>query len=85
VKGLTSEQKDFLKQAINLIKTKDDPADLQLALYNLTKQLRFDAKKSFSAIYLALIGKEFGPKAAWFLLQYPKEDVIKRLKEVSQT
>lgn len=84
VKELTSEQKEFLKQAIDLIKTKDDPEDLQLALYNLTKQLGFDAKKSFSAIYLALIGKEFGPKAAWFLLQYPNEEVIKRFEEAAR-
>ena len=84
VKELTQDQKKFLKGAIELIKEKNDPEELQSALYNLTKELGFDAKKSFSAIYIAMIGKEFGPKAAWFLLQYPKEDVIKRLKEASK-
>lgn len=80
-KELTAEQKQFLKQVIILIEENNDPEKLQLALYNLTKELKVDAKKSFSAIYIALIGKEFGPKAAWFLLQYPKENVIKRLQE----
>lgn len=83
-KNLSSEQKEFLKQAVELIKENDDPEKLQLALYNLTKELKVDAKKSFSALYIALIGKEFGPKAAWFLLSYPKEEVIKRLEGVSK-
>ncbi len=83
-KELTGEQKQFLNAAIVLIEENDDPEKLQLALYNLTKELKVDAKKSFSAIYIALIGKEFGPKAAWFLLQYPKEQVIKRLGEAAR-
>lgn len=82
-KELNDDQKKFLKGVIGLIEKNGNPEQLQLALYNLTKDLGVDAKKSFSAIYMALIGKEFGPKAAWFLLQYPKEKVIKRLKEAS--
>lgn len=81
VSVLTGEQKEFLGKAALLVEKENSPDNLQLALYNLTKELGVDAKKSFSAIYIALIGKEFGPKAAWFLLQYPKEKVIKRLRE----
>ncbi|MDO8573684.1 MAG: lysine--tRNA ligase [Candidatus Daviesbacteria bacterium] len=82
VKELTEDQKQFLKKSIDLIEKNNDPEDLQLALYNLTKELKIDAKKAFSAVYISLIGKEFGPKAAWFLLSYPKEEITKRLKEV---
>ncbi len=81
-KELSEDQKLFLQKAVVLIKENDDPEKLQLALYNLTKDLKVDAKKSFSAIYISLIGKEFGPKAAWFLLSYPKEKIIKRFEEV---
>ncbi len=81
VKDLSDDQKEFLKKAIKLIAEISDPEELQLALYNLTKDLKIDAKKAFSAIYITLIGKQFGPKAAWFLLQYPKEKVVKRLQE----
>lgn len=84
VKNLSSEQKEFLTKAIDLIRENDDPEKLQLDLYNLTKELKFNAKESFSALYVALIGKEYGPKAAPFLLSYPKEDVIKRLEEASK-
>ena len=84
VNQLTKEQKEFLSQAISLIESEGNPENLQLALYNLTKQLKLDAKKAFSAIYISLIGKEFGPKAAWFLLSYPKEKMIERLKEAAK-
>src|SRR3989338_262657 len=83
VKDLSVDQKEFLRKAIDLIEKEKDPEALQLALYNLTKELGFDAKKSFSAIYISLIGKQFGPKAAWFLLSLPKEKVIERLKEAT--
>ncbi len=83
-KELSGDQKQFLKKAIVLIEENDDPEKLQLALYNLTKELKVDAKKSFSAIYISLIGKEFGQKADWFLLSYPKEEIIKRLKEATK-
>ncbi|MBI2330146.1 lysine--tRNA ligase [Candidatus Daviesbacteria bacterium] len=84
VKELSEEQKLFLKKSIDLIAENDDPEKLQLALYNLTKELKIDAKKAFSAIYISLIGKEFGPKAAWFLLQYPKKEIIKKLEEATK-
>ena len=82
-KDLSEDQKNFLKKAVELIEEENDPEALQLALYNLTKEMKVDAKKSFSAIYISLIGKQFGPKAAWFLLSLPKEKVIGRLKEVT--
>ncbi len=83
VKDLSKDQKKFLSSAIKLIENIAKPEDLQLALYNLTKELRFDTKKSFSAIYISLIGKEFGPKAAWFLLSIPKAKVIERLQQAA--
>ena len=50
--------------------------------YELTKKLKIPARKAFQAIYLALIGKTHGPKAAWFLLNQDKKFIIKRFKEV---
>lgn len=81
-KNLSEKQKEFLQKVIPLIEKEEDAEKLQLALYNLTKELLLDAKEAFAAIYIVMIGKQFGPKAAWFLLQYPKEKVIERLKEV---
>lgn len=83
-KNLSKEQKEFLVKIIPLIEKEEDPEKLQLVLYNLSKEMKVDAKEAFSAIYMVMIGKEFGPKAAWFLLQYPKKNVIKRLQEAYQ-
>jgi lysyl-tRNA synthetase class I len=44
--------------------------------------MKIPTKDAFSAIYKSFIGKDRGPRAAWFLLQYPKDKVVQRLKEV---
>lgn len=83
--NLSSDQKNFLKSVIPLIEKNLLADDLNLALYKLAKELKIDSKKAFAAIYLSFIGKEHGPRAAWFLLQYPKKEVVNRLKQVSKT
>lgn len=82
VKKLSTHQKKYLEGVIRLIEKQADAEKLQVDLYELSKSQKIDTKKAFSAIYIALIGRDHGPKAAWFLLQYPKEKVIQRLKEV---
>ena len=82
-KDLNEKQKEYLTRVIELLAQSDDPDDLQTKLYDLSKTVEVPAKEAFTAIYLAMIGKTHGPKAAWFLLQYPKEQVLKRLKEAS--
>lgn len=84
VNNLDDDQKRFLSEVINLIEKDLSADDLQQKLYQLSKDLQVDTKKAFSSIYLSFIGKQFGPKAGAFLLQYPKEKVIERLKEVSR-
>lgn len=83
VVDLTHEQKKYLAEVVNLVESDSPAGQLQLALYNLAKELKIDVKLAFTAIYTAFIGKTHGPRAAWFLLQYPKEQVIARLKEAA--
>lgn len=76
-------QKQYLKAVINLVEQKDwQPEKLQFELYELSKRQKIAPKKAFQAIYLALIGKTYGPKAAWFILENKKK-VMERLKEVT--
>ncbi len=82
-KNLDVSQKEFLKGVIELLGKDLDPEKLQFELFELSKSLKMETKRAFPAIYLSMIGKEFGPRAAWFLKQYDKEDVIKRLKEAT--
>lgn len=71
-------------EVIKLVEQETDGDSLQTKLYELTKKLGINTKEAFSAIYLVTIGKEFGPRAGHFLLQYPKEKIIERLKEAAK-
>lgn len=82
-KNLSQQQKKYLISLISLISQKSwQPEDLQQELYNTAKKQNIAVKKAFQAIYLSLIGKTYGPKAAWLLLDQDKEFVIKRFKEL---
>jgi lysyl-tRNA synthetase class 1 len=83
VSTLTLKQKEYLKKVSSLLENVEDEEKLQLDLYNLTKELDINVKEAFSAIYITMIGKQFGPKAAPFLLSYEREKVIERLKEAA--
>lgn len=83
-KNLSEEQKEYLLKACELIESLDDPEKLQFELYELSKKLGISGKDAFVAIYLSMIGKTHGPKAAWFILSYPKEKIIERFKEASK-
>lgn len=67
---LTPEQVNFLKTDLVELLNQDwvDPQDLQQEIFNRAKS-SLGAKSAFQAIYLTLIGKTHGPKAAWFLLE----------------
>lgn len=85
VEQLDGEQKNYLESIVQLIESDLSADQLQTALYESTKKLGIDTKRAFAAIYLAFIGKTHGPKAGWFLCQYPKETVVNRLKEASKS
>lgn len=81
---LSSEQKKFLKLALELLnKDWPNPDDLQQALYETAKAEGIPPRKAFQAIYLALTGKTFGPKAAWFLLEADRNLVTNRFEKLS--
>ena len=80
-KQLTLKQKEYLQNVITLLEKYSDPDELQKHLYEISKELSIDPKEAFAGIYTVLLGKTFGPKAACFLLQYPKDIIVKRLKE----
>ena len=82
-KQLSSVQKEYLLKVVNLLeKDWEDPKDLQQALYDLSKKIGLSAKEAFGAIYIATLGKNYGPQAAWFLLQNSKK-AIERFKRVN--
>lgn len=82
-RSLSNEQKTFLKKVAGE-STKDwDPEEFQKHLYELVKEQGLLSKDAFSAIYLSLLGKNHGPKAAWLILSLDKEFVKNRFMGVS--
>lgn len=80
-KKLTVDQKKYLHKIVEELDKDWKPEELQKKLYEWTKELKIPSQKGFSAIYLSLFGKNYGPKAAWIILEN-KEIVKKRFQEL---
>lgn len=80
-KNLDKDQKIYITKVIEFIEKDLEEDELQQKLYELSKEMGINSKKAFSALYIALIGKEFGPKAGAFLRSLDKKKVVARLKE----
>ncbi len=80
---LNDNQKKYLLSIPKLFTGYKNPDDLQIQLYKQARIQGLEPKKAFSAIYYALIGKPFGPKAAQLLLSLNPEEIVKRFQQVS--
>lgn len=84
IQNLSKKQKEFLRKLAKEISKKSEAEDLQTKIYDLGKELGLNGKQTFAAIYLSLIGKDHGPKAAWLILSLEKRFVEKRFNEASK-
>ncbi len=81
--ALTEPQKRYLIGVSKLLNDQITAEALQRDLYRLAKAQGINTEEAFKSIYLAFLGKPYGPQAAWFLLQYPLEKIISRLREAA--
>jgi len=81
---LTEIQKESLSKLANAISNVNitSPEQLHELIHAVKEESDLSPKEFFSAIYLAFLGKESGPKVGWFLSTLDKDFVIKRLQEV---
>lgn len=82
VTTLSKDQKEYLALVSELLDKDYNPVDLQLKLYNEARRKNIDPQNAFSAIYISLLGKTHGPKAAWFLLSLDRNFLRRRFEEV---
>jgi len=78
-------EKKYLKNLADKISKAPPHADgdwYHKAIYEFGENGSFPKAKLFSTLYKALIGKDYGPRAGWFLSILPKDWLIKRLKLV---
>ena len=81
IKNLSSDQKAFLKKVAEELGKTSSGEEFQTRIYNLGKEMGLGGKDAFAAIYISLIGKDHGPKAAWLILSLDKEFVRNRFEE----
>ena len=79
----SDKEKNYLRLLADIIVKAPDNADgawFHQAIYELKDSSGLEAKVLFSTLYRALIGKESGPRAGWFISILPREWLIKRLR-----
>lgn len=81
VNGLTAQQKEYLKKITEFIEEKD-VEKFQTDIYQAARDMNLPPKEAFAAIYISLIGKDHGPRAAWLISSLDGEFVKKRFSEV---
>jgi len=84
VKTLSKEQREFLKKLAGELDKKWNGEEFQTRIYELGKETGLSGKDAFAAIYLTLVGKDHGPKAAWLILSLEKEFISNRFNEASK-
>mgnify|MGYP001581601384 FL=1 len=82
--SLSKEQKELLGKIASELDRKWTGEQFQTRIYDIGKELGLNGKETFAAVYLCLLGKDHGPKAAWLILSLDKEFVKKRFEEVSK-
>ena len=71
-------QKELLNNISQELNKKWDAEEFQTKIYDLGKELGLGGKDTFAAIYLSLLGKDHGPKAAWLILSLDRDFVKER-------
>lgn len=85
-KTLSVDQRTFLASLANLLESKSwrTGEELHAQVHELRKKSPLEARNAFSAVYLALLGKDSGPQVGWFLEALDKKFVIKRFRDLSK-
>lgn len=83
-KNLTEKQKELLQKISLELDKRWHAEEFQKQLYEWAKELGISSKDGFAAIYVSLLGKDHGPKAAWLIVSLDKEFVKKRFEKASR-
>jgi lysyl-tRNA synthetase class 1 len=72
-----------MSELANKISEAPDDADggwFHLAIYEFKDSMGLAPKDMFTTLYQAIIGKDSGPRAGWFLSLLPRDWLIERLR-----
>lgn len=83
VSSLSDGQKKYLSVLSAMLELELDSEKAQEIIYNTAKELELPSKDAFKAIYISLLGKDHGPKAADLIASLDTDFVKKRFNEAS--
>lgn len=80
--GLSDEQKRFLGELSDSLAELPqlEAKTVHETIYKLKDEHKLEPAGAFKAIYRVILGKDYGPKAGWFLASLDKNWLVKRLK-----
>lgn len=81
--NLSQKQRELLGKIVKELTKKWTGEELQTKIYDIGKELGLNGKETFATVYLCLLGKDYGPKAAWLILSLDKEFVRKRFNDAA--
>jgi lysyl-tRNA synthetase class 1 len=79
----SEEEKSYLNTLAGEIAAAPEEADgewFHKAVYEIKEKMQLQPQQVFKPLYRALIGKESGPRAGWFLSILPRDWLVKRLR-----
>lgn len=79
---LSIKQKEFLNKVSKELNKEWNAEEFQKKLYEWAKEIDLSSSEAFQSLYIALIGKDFGPKIAWLIFEN-REFSKKRFEDVS--
>jgi lysyl-tRNA synthetase class 1 len=80
---LSSEAKKALRVLAKELPNRKSADQIQELVFFTCQELNLPTKKAFQALYLVLLGKNFGPRIGSLILAFGLDKVVKRLKEVA--
>ncbi|HVE80698.1 MAG TPA: lysine--tRNA ligase [Candidatus Dormibacteraeota bacterium] len=79
---LSSGQKQFLTKLADLVEAKKAASgqDMHELIYQAKDEADLAPQEAFQAIYRVILGKDYGPKAGWFLASLDSKWLVGRLR-----
>ncbi len=83
---LSDEQKRFLKKFAEWLESHPDAGinEIHDAIYETSRNIGIDQKEAFRAIYISLLNRHYGPRAASLIASLDRKFVISHFKGVSE-
>lgn len=81
--ALSEQQRELLRRLSGVLSDGLSAEELEARLYAIGRELGLSSKETFAAVYLAFIGKPYGPRAAWLLAALDRDFARRRLEEAA--